>query len=38
MVTPSFRCSRLSPTHTMGYRPASRAACTFLFTVKSVSL
>ena len=38
MVTPSSRCSRLSPTQTMGYSPASRAACTFLLTVKSVSL
>ena len=35
MVTPSSRCSRLSPTQMMGCRPASRAARTFLLTVKS---
>ena len=33
MVMPSSRCSRLSPTQMMGFRPASRAAWTFLLTV-----
>ncbi len=35
---PNSRCSSVSPTQTMGRRPASSAALTFLLTVKSVSL
>ena len=37
MVMPSSRCSSVSPTQMMGCRPASSAASTLRFTVKSVS-
>ena len=36
-VTPSSRWARFSPTHTMTFSPAARAAFVRLFTVSSVS-